>query len=275
MAQPADDQSAHRRRIAEADLGLGRVNVDVDLLERNVEEQSGDRVAVAGDQVAVGGAQGADEQAVLHRPRIDEQILLVGHAAVEGRQADHAGQPQPVARAVDADAVTVELVREQLGDARRRFGRLKRQDAPAVMVEREADIAARHRQPLHRVEAGGIFGARASAGTCGAPAPCRTAPRPGFACPGGSAAGPSPDQLAMIDLDSPAVGTRAPGFRASAARRWRSTAAPRRESRSSSPDRSHRRAASRSHAARARAASRPALMPQPSSATSISSSPPA
>ena len=110
MAQAADDQPAHRGGIAEADLGLGRVDVDVDLVERDVEEQGRDRVAVAGDEVAIGGAQRADQQPVLHRPRIDEQILLVGHAAVEGRQADHAGQAQPVAGAVDADAVAVELV---------------------------------------------------------------------------------------------------------------------------------------------------------------------
>ena len=66
--------------IAEADLGLGGVDVDVDLLERNLEEQRGDRVAVAGDEVAIGGAQGADQQPVLHRPRVDEQELLVGNA---------------------------------------------------------------------------------------------------------------------------------------------------------------------------------------------------
>ena len=36
------------------------MDVDVDILERDVEEQSGDRVAVAGDQVAVGGPKCAD-----------------------------------------------------------------------------------------------------------------------------------------------------------------------------------------------------------------------
>ena len=123
-AQAADDQPAHRRRIAEADLGLGRVDVDVDLVERHLEEQGRDRVAVAREQVAIGGAQRADQQPVLHRPRVDEQILLVGHAAVEGRQADDAGQAQAVADAVDADAVPVELAVEQRRDPRRRVRRL-------------------------------------------------------------------------------------------------------------------------------------------------------
>ena len=61
VAQAADDQPAHRRRIAEADLGLGRVDVDVDLLERDVEEQGGDRMAVAGDA-------GRDRRRAARRP---------------------------------------------------------------------------------------------------------------------------------------------------------------------------------------------------------------
>ncbi len=67
--QAADDQAADSRGIAKAHLGLGRVDVDVDLVERDLEEQSSDRMAVAGDQVAIGGAQRADQQPVLHRPR--------------------------------------------------------------------------------------------------------------------------------------------------------------------------------------------------------------
>ena len=62
VAEPADDQPAHRGGVAEADLGLGGMDVDVDLVERDLEEQGRDRVAVAGDEVAIGGAQRADEQ---------------------------------------------------------------------------------------------------------------------------------------------------------------------------------------------------------------------
>ena len=66
---------------------------------------------------------------------------MVGHAAVEGRQADDASQAEAVARAVDADAMAVELMAQELGDPGRCVGRLEREDAPAVMIEREADIA--------------------------------------------------------------------------------------------------------------------------------------
>src|SRR5690242_19986467 len=104
-AQSTDDQPADRCRVAEPHLRLCRMDVHVDLLERNVEEKSRDRVPVAGNEIAIGGAQGADEQLVLHRPIIYEKKLLVGHSAVERRQAYHAGQTEPVPRAVDADAV--------------------------------------------------------------------------------------------------------------------------------------------------------------------------
>ena len=67
-AQAADDEAANRRRVAEPDLGLGGVHVDVDLVERDLDEQSGDRVAVTGEEIAVGGAQGTHQQSVLHRP---------------------------------------------------------------------------------------------------------------------------------------------------------------------------------------------------------------
>src|SRR5947209_20132324 len=93
LAEAADDQPANRRGIAEANLGLGRMHVDVDLLQRNVEEQGSDWMAVARNKVAIGRTKRTDEQAVLHWPRIDEQILLVGHAAVEGRKADDPAEP--------------------------------------------------------------------------------------------------------------------------------------------------------------------------------------
>ena len=175
------------------------------------KEQRGDRMAVAGDEVAVGGAQCSDEQAVLHRARVDEQELLVGQAAIEGRQADHAGQAEPVALDVDADAVAVELVAEDFGDPRRGAGRLERQDPPAVMLQGESDVGAGHGQPLHDIETGGIFGAGAAqelapGGDLGeqaldADAGAGGQRRRALACPG-----------AMVDCDPPAVAAARPAF---------------------------------------------------------------
>jgi hypothetical protein len=90
VAQAADDQAAHQGRVAEPHLGLGRVDVDVDLggVERHVEGRR--RVAVAGQEVGIGGAQGALQQAVAHGAAVDEQVLVGGVAAVVGGQADEA-----------------------------------------------------------------------------------------------------------------------------------------------------------------------------------------
>ena len=88
MAQRADDQAAHQAGVAEADLGLGRVDVDVDLVRRPVEEQRDDRVAVVRQQIVVGAAHRADQQLVAHRPAVDDQILVARQTAVQGRQAD-------------------------------------------------------------------------------------------------------------------------------------------------------------------------------------------
>src|SRR3954469_18432295 len=51
MAKTADNEAAHGSRIAKSHFRLGRVDVDVDLVERDFEEQSGDRMTVAGEQV--------------------------------------------------------------------------------------------------------------------------------------------------------------------------------------------------------------------------------
>ena len=94
--------------IAEADLGLGRMDVDVDFLGRELEEQRQHRVAVAREHSGIGAAHRADEQPVLHRAAVDEQVLVVGDAAVEGRQAGDPGQPHRAALQVDGDAVVGE-----------------------------------------------------------------------------------------------------------------------------------------------------------------------
>ena len=155
--QSPDNQPAHPRWIAKPDLGLGRVDIDVDLVPRNLDEQRRHRMPVAREQVAIGAAQRPDQQPVFHRAAVDEQILLVGHAAIEGRQADHPGQVQPVANAVDPQPVPLQIVAQQSCDTRRSVAGLQRQDAAPVMIKGEGHVGPRHRQPPYRIEAGGIF----------------------------------------------------------------------------------------------------------------------
>ena len=179
-----------------------------------------------------------------------------------------------VAHAVDADPVPVELGAQQRRDPRRRARRLQRQDPPPVMVEAEGDIAARHRQPLHRVEAGRIFGARAAQELAPRRHLVEQAPRPGPACRAASAAGPSPDAGAMVDLDPPAVAH--PLVRLSSVSRDTlaidGSASPRKPKlvTASMLSSASFEVACRSSASRMSAG----LMPQPSSVTSISPMPP-
>ena len=102
----------------------------------------------------------------------------------------------------------------------------------------------------------------------------RTAARPGRACRAAARPAPRRPRSPWSTTRRQPSAPRAGGFRASAARRWRSRAAPRRESQASRPLRWPRRAASRWRGAPAPARSPSALMPQPSSVTSIRSSPP-
>jgi hypothetical protein len=81
VAQAADDQAADQRRIAEPHLGLGRVDVHVDVGGSMLDEQGRRRMAVAGQEVGIGGAQGPLQQAVAHRAAVDEQILVGGVAS--------------------------------------------------------------------------------------------------------------------------------------------------------------------------------------------------
>ena len=182
------------------------MDVHVHFFERYRKKESRDGVAIPRNEVAVGTSQRSDEQSVLHGTRVDEQELLVGHAPVEGRQADDAGQTNSVPLTVDADAVAVEFRAEQFRDTLRRRRRLEREDPAAVMLKNEGDITAGHRQALYGVEAGRVFGARA---------PQELAPRRNLveqpldpdARSRGKGGRSLPDGFAMIDFHPPAVGT--------------------------------------------------------------------
>ena len=136
MPQAADDQAPDPGRVAEPDLGLGGVDVDVDLVAGEVDEQGDDRMAVAGEQILIGGPDGADQQPVLHRPAVDEQILMVGDPAVEGRKAGDSAEPGRAAVVVDGDAVLVEGAVGQCGDPGRAvLAGLDGEGPAAVMLE--------------------------------------------------------------------------------------------------------------------------------------------
>ncbi len=155
LADGTDDQPAHQARIAEANVGLGRMHVDVDEGRIDLEEQRGHRMAVAWQNVGIGAANGPRDQLVAHRPAVDMGILGERAGASEGRNRDQAGEPHPFPLGVKRDRVVGELAAHHLGDApRRRLWPRLRGEVERVAVaarEREAHLRKGDRDALDDV----------------------------------------------------------------------------------------------------------------------------
>ena len=109
MLERADDEPAHEARLAEPHLGLGRMDIHVDRLGRQVEEQRQHRVTVAGEEVLIGAPHRAEQQLVAHRPPVDEEILPCRGGAVEGRQPGMAGEAMALALGGDGERILREV----------------------------------------------------------------------------------------------------------------------------------------------------------------------
>ena len=151
--------------LAKAHLGLGRVDVDVDRLGRELEEQHRDRLAVVEQEIAVGGAQGALEQAVLDRPAVDVEVLEARAVAARGRQAGEGQQAHAVALGAHGERIRRELAAHHLAEARgeprlavARRG-LEAQRAAAVDRELEGDRRVRQREAQDGLAHGLALGA--------------------------------------------------------------------------------------------------------------------
>ena len=141
----ADQQTAHEAGVAKAHLRLGRVDVHVHLLGRDLQEQRGHRVAIARQQVAIGGAQRALEQPVLNRATIDEQVLRPRRALAGIGQADQTREAHAIALDLERERIVSERAAHDLAQAlaplRGRIARrrVEREGAPAVDLEHERD----------------------------------------------------------------------------------------------------------------------------------------
>ena len=113
----AGDQRAHAPRVAEAHLGFARMHVDVDLARGKVHEQRQQGIAALRQQVAVGRAHGADQQAVLDRAAVDEQVLLAGIGPVQGGKAGKARDAHAFALDVDGKRIVEEVAAHDAAEA--------------------------------------------------------------------------------------------------------------------------------------------------------------
>ena len=155
--------------VAEPHLGLGRMDVDVDLVRparRETARPSGGGRAPAHP---VGAAHRADQQFVAHRPAVDDEVLVARQGAVQGRQADQPGEPKTAALGVDRHRILGEFAAQQRrragpAPARARRSGEPQQDALFVAGHREGDLRIGHRQPPHRIDRLVALGARRSSG---------------------------------------------------------------------------------------------------------------
>ncbi len=111
--QRADDQPAHQAGIAKPHLGLGRVDIDVDLFRRSVEKQGHDWMAVARQDVLIGAAHRTRQQFVAHRSAIDDEILVARQSPVQGWQTGQPGQHKTAALGLDRQRILPEIAAEQ------------------------------------------------------------------------------------------------------------------------------------------------------------------
>ncbi len=166
LAKGPNQHPPHAARIAEAHLGLGRMHVDVDLARRHRHEQREQRVARLGDQIAVGRAHGADQQLVLHRPAVDEEVLLAGVGPMQRRQPGKAGDAHALALDFDRQRVVQELAPHDAAETREMSvgaQGLRRQSQARALPrrQREGDRRVRHGEALDDLGDRGVLGALA------------------------------------------------------------------------------------------------------------------
>ena len=149
-AEAADHQRPHRGRIAEPQLGLGRMHVHVQLVRRNGQVQRQHGMPPGGDHVAIGDPDGGAQHRVHHRAAIDHQRLRRRRGPAFHRRAGQALQPQAIPRALHRQQRRRGPRPQQRGDPRRTRLRRQVEHHPAVAGAAERDAGRGERQPAHR-----------------------------------------------------------------------------------------------------------------------------
>ena len=112
---------------------------------------------VTRQKILIGRAQHADQQLVLHRTSIHEQILVLRRPPIECRQPRKPRHLHALALRLDLDRVLAEFAAQHGAQTLQpRFGQrallgLQLDNRPLVRLEMEGYIRPRQRQPPHRV----------------------------------------------------------------------------------------------------------------------------
>ena len=100
--------------LTKADLGLGRVDVDVDLLRGHLEEEQDDGVAGGREDIAVGLGERVEDELVADEALIDKDVDGVAIEFLQLRLGDEAGDAEVAG--VGGDVVGVTLPGRRLGE---------------------------------------------------------------------------------------------------------------------------------------------------------------
>ena len=109
------DEVVDEARLAEADFGLGGVDVDVDLLRGHLEEEQDDGERGGRDDVAVGLGEGVEDEAVADEALVDEDVDGVAIELLQLGLGDEAADAEEAG--VGRGVVGVALPGWGLGDA--------------------------------------------------------------------------------------------------------------------------------------------------------------
>ncbi len=93
-AQAVADEVVDGRLLAEADLSLGRVDVDVDLFGREFKEKQDDGEGCGGDDVAVGLRDCVEHKAVADEAFVDEDVYGVAIELLEFGLGEETGEAE-------------------------------------------------------------------------------------------------------------------------------------------------------------------------------------
>ena len=182
--------------VLEADLDLGRVDIDIEFLRRHFEEQKHHGVLVGLDEAAVGLAEGVADEFVADEAAVEEGVLEVARARAGGR-ADHRRDGHAAFGAAGLDEVVGHRLAEQAGDSLPQAlpaGEVI--DRAAVVFEGQVDVAVGQGDPRE------VFGDVADLGVGGAKEL--------------AAGGELVEQVADFDGGSDIAGARPDGFGAAA-----------------------------------------------------------
>src|SRR5262245_14361705 len=107
----------HRMPVTEAYLGLGGVDVDINMVRRQLQKEKSDRVTPRHQQAAKCLLHCMAQAAVADPTAVEEQVLHLGVAALTGRVGNVAVQPGRSLLHLDAVQFVADLRSKEEADA--------------------------------------------------------------------------------------------------------------------------------------------------------------